>query len=141
MGTALPTGQRRIVDEQRFGDLVHDAERRVQRRHRVLEDHADLPTAHGAQLVAVQGQQVTPVQQDLAAHRAVRRRRKQAQCGEHGHRLAGSGLSHDAERFARMNVEVDTVHGADGSGPRVEVDHQVTDGQQWPTAHVVTAAR
>ena len=40
------------VHDQAFGDLHADALRRIERRHRLLEDHADAPAAHCAHLPA-----------------------------------------------------------------------------------------
>ena len=47
----LVAAQRRVQLE-RFDDLVADREDRVQRRHRLLEDHRDVAPAHVLQLVA-----------------------------------------------------------------------------------------
>ncbi len=72
---------------------------RVQRGHRVLEDHADAAAAHAAQL------------RPAACRQARRRRsareplgaavgRQQPDHGQHGLALAGARLAHDAQRLA-----------------------------------------
>ena len=38
-----------LVPHDRLGDLLADREDRVERRHRLLEDHRDLGAAHLAQ--------------------------------------------------------------------------------------------
>ena len=40
-----------VVDQQRLGDLVADAHRRVERGHRLLEHHGDVATTHAGQRV------------------------------------------------------------------------------------------
>ena len=60
-----------LVDLQRLGELVADGEDRGQRRHRVLEDHAELAAADLRQLPVVEPDQLAPVQGDRAGHRGV----------------------------------------------------------------------
>src|ERR1700753_4180591 len=52
------------VQEDRLRDLPPDRPRRVQRRHRVLEDHRDLVAAHPPELVLAEGRQLAPEQAD-----------------------------------------------------------------------------
>ncbi len=42
----LLAGQTSVMNAQRLGDLVHNPQRRVQRRHRILEHHPDLLATH-----------------------------------------------------------------------------------------------
>ena len=53
-----------------FGDLLADRLQRVERRHRLLEDHADVVAAQGAHLVLGRGQHVDAVEADAARRRA-----------------------------------------------------------------------
>ena len=45
---------------QRFGDLLADRHHRVERRHRLLEDHRDLVAAHVAHLLLGELEQIAP---------------------------------------------------------------------------------
>jgi hypothetical protein len=68
----LGTGLRAVhalVQHQRLGDLVADGEHRVQRRHRLLEDHRDLVAADGAdRLVAGMPQVLRPAHRRVEQH-------------------------------------------------------------------------
>ena len=55
-----------LVQRQHLDDLLLDRVQRIERGHRLLEDHGDLVAAHLAQLLLVQRQQVLAVEQDLA---------------------------------------------------------------------------
>ena len=56
-----------LVERDRLGDLVADGEDRVERGHRLLEDHRDRVAADVSDIVLVdQRQQVAVVEQDLA---------------------------------------------------------------------------
>ena len=55
-----------VVDEQRLADLVADREDRVQRRHRILEDHRHVAAADVAQLLLRHLQQVLALEDRLA---------------------------------------------------------------------------
>ena len=45
-------GRQSRVQPQRLGDLLADVQHRVERRHRLLEDHRDLVAAHAARIAA-----------------------------------------------------------------------------------------
>ena len=47
---------------QRFGDLGADGQHRIQRGHRVLENHGDFRAAHQPHLFVRELQQVTPLE-------------------------------------------------------------------------------
>ena len=55
------------VDQQRLHDLEADGEHRVERRHRLLEDHRDVAPANLAHLVVGELQQVAALEEDAAA--------------------------------------------------------------------------
>jgi hypothetical protein len=56
----------RLVQSQRFDQLLADRQYRVERRHRVLEDHRDAAPADPAHPGSPQGQQVLAVEVDAA---------------------------------------------------------------------------
>ena len=62
----------------RFGDLMPDREHRIERTHRFLEDHADLPAAHTAHVGFAKLYEVATIKQNLsgAATAAARQQTK-----------------------------------------------------------------
>ena len=58
----------------RLGDLQADRQRRIERGHRLLEDHGDLVAADGADAGVVELQEVLAVEEHLAALDAAGRR-------------------------------------------------------------------
>jgi hypothetical protein len=78
----------RAVDLQHLVDLRADAQHRVQRRHRLLEDHRDAVAAQLAQPLGRGLQQVFAIEEDAAGTGLHMARREQAQDGARHHRLA-----------------------------------------------------
>ena len=109
----------------RIRDLLADGVDRVQRRHRVLQDHRDLAAAVLAHFGFAELQQVDAFELDLAADDLAARLRHQAQQRQAGHRLARTGLAHDAQRFARCNCEAYAVDRLHDAAPSVEVGAQI----------------
>ena len=94
------------VDLQRLGDLLADLHHRVQRRHRVLEDHRHLRAPDVAHLLGARGRssswpskRTEPVRVDVALAAS----RPMIERDEHG--LAGARLADDAERLAAVERE------------------------------------
>jgi hypothetical protein len=117
------------VRQDLLGDLAPDAVHRVQRGHRVLEDHRDLLAADLAQIVLARADELGPAQLRRAGELGVGRLR-QAEQRHRRHRLARAGLAHDGEHLALAQVErhlVDGVHDAVLGG---EVDLETVDAQQ-----------
>jgi hypothetical protein len=56
----MPRATGPLVHPDHLGDLVADREDRVERRHRLLEDHRDPVAADRAQLALGEGEQVAP---------------------------------------------------------------------------------
>ena len=92
-----------------LGDLLADRVDRVQRGHRLLEDHRDLVAADRAHLALGELEQI------LARRRAPRpfdapgRMRDEPHDRERGHALAAARFADDAERAALGDVERDAV--------------------------------
>ena len=125
---ALPRSVAREVEMplHRLGQLRADRQRRVERRHRVLEDHRDLPAAHVLELALGQMHEVAALERDRAA-RDARGLREQAHDRERRHRLAAAGLADDAERLALLDGEADAVDGVHVAAARLEVRAEVVD--------------
>ena len=58
-----------LVQLHGLGDLVADGEHRVQRRHRLLEDHRDVVAADLRHLVLVERREVAALEEDARAGR------------------------------------------------------------------------
>ena len=122
------------VDPERLGDLVADPLHRVERRHRVLEDHGDVRAPELAQLVVRRVEDLGAV----VAHRPrLRGRRPREQAhdrpGQHG--LARARLAHDAERLALVEGERHALDGLQRAAAGGEGDVEVLDLEQPASAH------
>ncbi|MNL06292.1 hypothetical protein D3C87_1269250 [compost metagenome] len=96
------------VQAQHFFDLETDGVARVQRGHRVLEDHRqvfadDLPTLTVAQLEHVLAVKAERVGGDDAGML------DQAHQRHHGHGLAGTGFANDGQHFALVHLQVEAI--------------------------------
>jgi hypothetical protein len=101
-----------VVRAQDARELVLDGEHRVQRRHRVLEDHRHVLPADALQDVRVGADELGAAVADRPAHVGCR---QQTEDRHHRHRLARARLAHDGERLALAQLEVDAAHGAHGA--------------------------
>jgi len=81
------TGADAFVDVDRLRDLAADGKHRIQRRHRLLEDHGDPPSADPSHVSLRERKQVLTVQDNLPANDLSRRIRDETQEGESGDRL------------------------------------------------------
>ena len=121
---------RRAVHVQRLADLHADREDRVERRHRLLEDHRDPIAAHRPHGFGVETKQVLPFEQHLARHDAPRRVRYQAQQRQRRHALAGARLADDRERLPRLQVERHVVDRRDRAALGSKARRQAPNAQQ-----------
>ena len=117
------------MDADRLGDLATDGHRRVERGHRVLEDHADVVAADLADLLLADRNEVAAVQSDLAAGDEPAPR-QQAHDRHRGHRLAAAGLADDAHGLSGLDVEAEAVDGVDGAAAQANPGFEIVDLQQ-----------
>ena len=118
-----------LVQQHRLGELATDLVDRVERRHRVLEDHRDLVAAHLAQTARRGLQEILAAEQHLAA------RGRELGVVQSHHReardaLARPRLAHDAEHLARLDREADAVDGPNDAVVRLELGPQVADVEE-----------
>ena len=118
-----------VVHQVGLGDLVAHRVVRVHRRERVLEDHRDVTTAPQAHLLVTELQQIGVVEEDLAAHDGVGAP-VETEDRRAGDRLAGSRLTHDAERLSPLEVERHSIGGLDDAVHGREMDLEVLDRQE-----------
>jgi len=120
------------MDAQHLGDLVAHGEHRVQRGHRVLEDHRHGAAAQGADRCVRQRGQFTAFEADAA--RDARIVGQQAQDGHGRDALAAARFPHQCDGAIGWNIEADAAHrNARRLAGDLEFDGQVTHGQQRST--------
>ena len=93
------------VDGQRFGDLQPDGEQRIERRHRLLEDHRNVAPADFAHLVLVEVEQIATIEYDAAVWDAAGVSRQQAHDRECRDRFARPQFTDDGDGFATPHTE------------------------------------
>ena len=89
------------VDLVAFADLRADGERRIERGHRLLKDHGNVPAANLLHLTLALLEQILTLEEDLAADNLARRRRDQAENRQRSHALAAAGFADDTECLTR----------------------------------------
>ena len=118
-----------LMSLDRFCDLLAHLVQRMERRHWILEDHADLGTADAAELVGAELQQVLAAEQDLAGN-VGGFPIEQAHEGKEGDALPRSGLPHHTEPFACVEREAHAVDRLDDAVSGWELDAEVFDLEQ-----------
>src|SRR5439155_3684761 len=106
---------------------------RIERRHRLLEDHRDLVAPHGAELLGLEREDVASLELDEAAGTDVPGwLGNEAEDGERGDRLAAPRLPHDAEGLTGPDIEGDAVDGPRRAAALLghEIGLQVPHAQQ-----------
>ena len=116
------------MEHQRFGDLRAHAVQRIERRHRLLEDHGDAVAAQLQHILFRGADQLPPLEADRTREpRAHGRQRHQR---ERGHRLAGAGFAHHAEALALAKPKGRPLDDALQSSGRRHVDREIGDLEQ-----------
>jgi hypothetical protein len=116
------------VDQDLLGDLVADAQDRVQRRQRILEDHRQLLAAQPAQFVVRGADQLAVAVAGAAGRHGVRRAEQsdQTQCRD---RLPAAGLPDQREDLTGRKLQRDAVDGPRYLVLALERDREVADGK------------
>ena len=120
------------MQPQHLLDLEADGEHRVERRHRLLEDHRDVRAAHALQLARRQAREIAPAVHDLALRVDDRvLGRQQAEDRERRHRLARARLADQRDGRVARNVERDALHRLERRVlVEAEGDREVADADQ-----------
>jgi hypothetical protein len=122
------------VDQQRLHDLEADGEHRVERGHRLLEDHRDVAPAYLAHLVVRQLQEIATLEEDPPADDPPGGLRKQPHDRERRDRFSASRFADERDHFTGANGIGDAFHRAHYPARGDEVDVQVFDFEQPGTA-------
>src|SRR5262245_60660213 len=92
------------------GDLPADRKRRIEARHRLLEDHGDAVTPDLPELVLVDLEQIPALEANRACRNPPIGARYEAHHSQRRNRLPASALTNQAERLACGDVEADVLH-------------------------------
>ena len=119
-----------LMQPHGFRDLIADRHDRVERGHRLLEDHRDLVAADAAHLLLRKAGEILAAIEQLAADDAAGALGEQPDDRERGHALAAAGLADQPERLAILDVEGDAVDRAHLAVAGEEGGAQVVDPQE-----------
>ncbi len=108
--------------------LLADAADRVQGRSRILEDKGDLVAARRVHALRI-GAEILAGEADRSAIDAAISRQQPNDAVGH-HRLAGTALPDDPERFTWFDRQRNSVQRRDAAAPHVEADGEVFDLEQ-----------
>jgi hypothetical protein len=133
-GAALRSaGVEALVEPQRLAELTADAQHRVEARHRLLKDHADVVAPNTAHFAIGEREQI-PASESDRARKLGRRFRDEAEDGHRRDRLAAAALADHGQRLAFIDVERHAVDRAIDAVGCAELHLQVFDFEQrhWP---------
>src|SRR5262245_14343338 len=100
--------------DRHFGELLLDGEERVQRSHRILENHRDPLAADLRKRVVVESQEVLMlIENRAAAGDATGRLRNQPEQREMGDGLSRATFADDAKRFPAAQFIREPIDGAE----------------------------
>src|SRR5262245_30760446 len=114
-----------------LSDLPTDCENGIQRRHRLLEDHADVAAPNFTHLRVRQLHEIAAGEENLAARDPPGRIRNQAQNRQRADGLARSALADDCDCLALLDGIRYPVDGAHNSRTGPELGVQILNLQEW----------
>src|SRR5919109_1034833 len=103
------------MHHQRLSDLRANAEHRIERRHRVLQDEADALATDGLHLRFRFGDEVFPPEEDLAAENT-RPAWEQFEDGQAGDGLARTRFAHQPQGLTRHDAEAHAIDRSNDTG-------------------------
>ena len=121
-----------LVQAHGLDQLPSDRHHRIERGHRILEDHRHVVTAQRSQLAGGQADQLPLAKANAALDR--RALREQAHDRQTHRRLAAARLADDAEHLARVDGQAHAIDGTDRAIIGPEGRAQVLDGEQCHTS-------
>ena len=120
----------RLVQLERFLDLVADAKDGIQRRARFLENITHNAAANLPQFARSTSSAFAAIQQNFPADVIGRRRRHEPRDGKCGHSFAAAAFTDETNCFARADGQRHTVHGAQRIRARAEVHFEISNFEQ-----------
>src|SRR5690606_13800555 len=119
-----------LVRADGLGDLRPDAMHRVQRAHRLLEDHRDVAPAERPHLALAEREELAAVEADGAAEDLGRRRGEEPHHAERRHALAAPALPDYPEDLPGVDVEGDATERGGAALLRLEGQLEVSDREE-----------
>ncbi len=116
-----------FMEHEGFADLETDCVDRVQRGHRVLEDHGNFVAAHFAHFIFSQLKQVTPIEPDLAVFNFPGWGLDEAEDGHGMDALAAAALAHHTQDFTGAHGVGNAIDSPYHAVLGVEISLQVFD--------------
>jgi hypothetical protein len=114
-----------LMKLHRLADLSADGEHRIERRHRLLENHRDVVAADRAHLRFVEPEQIAaPIELDRTADDPAGRIGNEPHHGKRRHTLAAAGFTDDPHCVARTQRKREVVDCFDDPEPGKEVRPQ-----------------
>ena len=114
------------MSQDGFRNLETHFKNRIQRSHRLLEDHRDLRASNLPHLLFGHGLKITPIQQDFAAHHSSWRA-DEASDRHRRHAFPATAFADKAKRFASGNIERNVVDSFDDAFFREEISFEIPD--------------
>jgi hypothetical protein len=102
------------MDGKGLADLQADLEERIERGHRLLEDHGNVAAAHLPHRLIIEVEEAAAIEHD-ASTRMAGAARQQPHDGEGGHGFAGAGFADDGDGFPGFDAEAQPIDGVNGS--------------------------
>src|SRR6478609_5962529 len=125
---------RALVEHEHFGDLAADRGQRVERRHRLLENHRDAVASELPNLRWRKRLNLAPVEPDgppadaqRVAQQPDERQRRDA--------LAAAGFPHEAHRLAAPDRERHVLYGSEFLVTDRKIDPQILDFEKGRLGH------
>ena len=116
-----------LVRPDRLDHLRVDAQHRVQRVHRILEDHGEAPAAQASAAPPPAGRRSSRALEHDRAGGDPSRRVDEAEDGKPGDRFAGAGFADEPQHLAAVEVEGDAVDGGQHALAGPERDDEIAD--------------
>ena len=126
-----------LVQNQGFGDLLLHRVQRVERRHRLLEDHRNPVAADAAQGGLVGTHNLVTLEPDRAAGMARHRIGQQLQHRQRRHRLAGTRFADQRHGLAFADIERDVPNGINVAARCRKADRKIVYGEKLVRRHCV----
>jgi hypothetical protein len=115
------------VTPDRLDQLIADSNDRIERRHRILEDHRDVLAPHALHLAVRQGSEVTAHEPNCTADDLCRRFRQQTHYRQCSERLATSGFADDRHSLSGSNRQRQPVDRRQHAAPREQRNLKLVD--------------
>ena len=126
--------------DNRLDHLRIDPQHRIQRHHRILENHRDAVAAKLSQVLFAQRAKIASLEAQVSRDDATRRI-DEAHDRVAGHRLAGPRFTDQSQHLAARDGEGDVVDRLDHARLGEEVGLQTVNFEQGCTSKVVVPAR